>query len=221
MSVLVFAEGEGTPILQTTSAVETVPPTVDAPTEGVIPGTESTPEADTEGIDFSAEKIVAYVKAHLEEISVIITLIITCFWNKIKYGRMDKSVATLNNNAVNVAKDSREAIDTALSGVTDISAVVGAYKDEIAKLLSEVRKNAEEKQAMEKTLAEVSAYLKNAKLANIEFANEMAELLILANIPNAKKEELYARHLAAVNSIAEAENTEVVEDVTADTAEAA
>ena len=54
-------------------------------------------------------------------------------------------------------------------------------------------------------------------LANVELANEVAELLVLANIPNSKKEELYSRHLAAVGAIAEAEkievNTEVKEDV--------
>jgi hypothetical protein len=45
-----------------------------------------------------------------------------------------------------------------------------------------------------------------------ENANMMAELLLLANIPNAKKEEIYARHLSAVNAIAEAEKSEVAED---------
>jgi hypothetical protein len=43
----------------------------------------------------------------------------------------------------------------------------------------------------------------------MELANEVAELLVLANIPNSKKEELYSRHLAAVGAIAEAEKTEV------------
>jgi hypothetical protein len=43
-------------------------------------------------------------------------------------------------------------------------------------------------------------------MANVEFANEVAELLILANIPNSRKDELYARHLAAVNAIQEAES---------------
>jgi hypothetical protein len=52
-------------------------------------------------------------------------------------------------------------------------------------------------------------YIKTAKLANVEFANELAELLVLANIPNSKKDELYSRHIAAVGAIAEAEKTEV------------
>ena len=41
--------------------------------------------------------------------------------------------------------------------------------------------------------------------ANIEFANELAELLCLANIPNAKKDELYAKHVEGVHKLEAAE----------------
>jgi hypothetical protein len=68
------------------------------------------------------------------------------------------------------------------------------------------------------TLAEVNTHLQTSKAANIEFANELAELLVLANIPNSKKDELYTRHRAAVDAIDKiavptAEQTEVKEDV--------
>lgn len=174
-------------------------------------GDTSAPEqTDT---DFpSVDEIVAYVQAHLEEISVIITMIVTIIYNVRKNTKIDKSVTTLNNNAVTVATDSKEAIDKALASIAETAATVSGYKEEIANLLEEVRQNAEEKQALEKTLADVTAHLKTAKLANVEFANELAELLVLANIPNSVKEELYARHRAAVASIAEAEITEVVDD---------
>ena len=53
---------------------------------------------------------------------------------------------------------------------------------------------------------------RKTKVSFEEMPNMMAELLLLANIPNAKKEEIYARHLSAVNAIAEAEKSEVAED---------
>jgi ABC-type transporter Mla subunit MlaD len=180
-------------------------------------GDTSAPEqTDT---DFpSVDEIVAYVQAHLEEISVIITMIVTIIYNVRKNTKIDKSVTTLNNNAVTVATDSKEAIDKALASIAETAATVSGYKEEIANLLEEVRQNAEEKQALEKTLADVTAHLKTAKLANVEFANELAELLVLANIPNSVKDELFARHRSAVASIAEAEITEVVDDESAEEA---
>lgn len=173
-------------------------------------GDTSAPEQDT---DFpSVDEIVAYVQAHLEEISVIITMIVTIIYNVRKNTKIDKSVTTLNNNAVTVATDSKKAIDEALASIAETAATVSGYKEEIANLLEEVRQNAEEKQALEKTLADVTAHLKAAKLANVELANELAELLVLANIPNSVKDAFFARHRAAVASIAEAEITEVVDD---------
>jgi hypothetical protein len=83
----------------------------------------------------------------------------------------------------------------------------------MAILLEEIRKNAEEKKSLEDALQEVAQYLKTAKLANVEFADELAELLVLANIPNSKKDDIFNRHRAAVAALAEAEKTEVKEDV--------
>lgn len=179
-------------------------------------GDTSAPAEQTDTDFPSVDEIVAYVQAHLEEISVIITMIVTIIYNVRKNTKIDKSVTTLNNNAVTVATDSKEAIDKALASIAETAATVSGYKEEIASLLEEVRQNAEEKQALEKTLADVTAHLKTAKLANVEFANELAELLVLANIPNSVKDELFARHRSAVASIAEAEITEVVDDESAE-----
>lgn len=183
---------------------------------------EDTTEADieaeiSESVTLYTEKIVSYIKQHLEEISVIITLILTTFYQIRKHIVLNNTVATTNNNAVTIAENSLAAIGQALTEVSSVSSVVNGYKDETARMLAEVRANAEEKQKLEQALTEVQAYLKTAKLANVELANEVAELLVLANIPNSKKEELYSRHLAAVGAIADAENavtdTEVKEDV--------
>ena len=87
---------------------------------------------------------------------------------------------------------------------------LAAYGTKIEEFLAEFRANAKEKQKLEVLLEKAESLLETAKLANVELANEVAELLVLANIPNSKKEELYARHLAAVNAMTEAEHTEVI-----------
>lgn len=162
--------------------------------------------------EFTTDKIVNYITEHLEEVSVILTMILTVFYQVRKHNSLNKSVGILNNNAVTVAENSSIAINDALAAVRSVSDTVVEYKGEINRLLAEVRSNEEEKQNLAAALAGVDNHLKTAKLANKELANEVAELLVLANIPNSKKEELYARHRAAVAEIEAAENTEVKED---------
>lgn len=152
------------------------------------------------------EVITEYVKTHIEEISVIGTLLLTIFYEVRKHGKLTGSIGTLNNNAITVAENSAATIKTALEGVEGIANVVNKYKDDIEGLLGEIRKSAEEKKALEDTLSHVEGFLKTSKLATLELSNEVAELLVLANIPVSKKEELYSRHRAAVDAIAEAES---------------
>lgn len=178
-----------------------------AETTGTIEDTEEWIEAE-----MTTDAIIGYVKAHLEEVSVIITLILTVFYQIRKHASLNKSIGTLNNNAVAVAENSSSAIGEALVGVKSVSDVVEGYKVEMEKLLLEVRSNEEEKKKLAETIATVEKYLETSKAANIELSNEVAELLVLANIPNSKKEELYSRHRAAVDAIAAAEKTEVIVD---------
>ena len=185
-SIVAFAEGES--------------PDAVAPDTEV---TETVPEAE----EPMTETIVNYVKEHLEEISVIVSLIAAAIYKKMKDGRLSATLGTLNNNAIAVAENSASTIKKALEEVEDISNVVNSYKDEIASLLAEIRKSAEEKKSLEDTLSHVETFLKTAKLATLELSNEVAELLVLANIPNSKKEELYARHTQAVHEL------ETVEEV--------
>ena len=163
----------------------------------------------------TTETVVKWAETHLEEISVIITLIATLIYQVRKHASLNKSIALCNNNAVSIVENSNGAIQTALSRVENVSAIVDKYKDEIVTLLAEIRQSAEEKKKLETALAEVENYLKTSKLANTELANEVAELLVLANIPNSKKEELYSRHRAAVDAIdaADHKKTEVKKDV--------
>ena len=171
------------------------------------------PVAEEEPVLTTAEQIIAYGKENLEEISVVVTMLLTVFYQVRKHKVLNKSIGTLNNNAVKVAENSNDTIQKALEEMGGYSNMVTDYNEKIDNLLEEYRATAEDKQKLERTLAEVHSHLKTAKLANVELANEVAELLVLANIPNAKKDELYSRHLAAVGAIADADKTEVIPDV--------
>ena len=169
--------------------------------EATVPETTTTEEVEKPMTDI----IVDYVKSQIEELSVIGTLILTIVYEIRKHKSLNGSIGTLNNNAIAVAENSANTIKAALTEVGDIAKVVNGYKDEFASLLGEVRKSAEEKKSLEDTLAHVETFLKTAKLATIELSNEVAELLVLANIPNSKKDELYARHTKAVHDLEAAE----------------
>lgn len=209
---------EETPEETPTEPVETpTEPTPEA-TDPVIPDEtlplpdETLPIPEEPEVELTGpEQIVEYIKTYFEEISVILTLILTLFYNVRKHKVLNKSIATLNNNSVTIADNSNNAMQDALAKVGGMSSTVDGYKIAMEAMLAEVRKNAEEKQRLEQKLEEVDNHLKQSKAANVEFANELAELLVLANIPNSKKDELYARHLAAVDAISAQENATVTE----------
>ena len=205
LPVSAFAEGDSLiDVEQSGTVTENLPIAEETATEGK--NSASTEEA----IPTITDMVVGYVQGNLEEISVIITLILTAFYQMRKHKLLNKSIGTLNNNAVTVSENSQDAIQQALEKMGGVSSTVTGYKENIESIITEYRANSEEKKKLEQTLADVHTFLKTAKLANIELANEVAELLVLANIPNAKKEELYSRHLAAVGAIADAEKTEVI-----------
>ena len=145
-------------------------------------------EAADDSIDFTVDGFITWIKSHPEELSVLLSLIGSAILAASRNKKINSSIATVNNNAVQLATDSKAEMEAMKS--ENIKAM------ELA--LAEILKNKEERATFVK-------YLEVSRLANIELANEVAELLILANIPNSKKDELYARHLAAVNSIADAE----------------
>ncbi len=173
-------------------ADEAIPSPVDtAETESVEEGTPS----------LTTEDILNWIKTHPEEVSVIVTVITSLFVTLAKLKTNNKTNVACNNNAIAIAENSNAAIQDALNKMTSTAAVVERYKGEILKLLEEIRQTDSEKRRLETALTEVENYLKTAKLANIEFSNELAELLVLANIPNSKKDELYARHRKAVDAL--------------------
>ena len=227
MPLVTFAETEDSAVVDEESSVtENLPTEEEEVIEGENEGVESTPEptpittptptpepTPEEQAKAVTDMIVAWVMERLETISCIITILLTTIYQIRKHAVLNKSIGTLNNNSIVVAKNSEKAIEKALTEVVSVASVVNGYKEEITALLTEVRANEEEKAKLEQALTDVHTHLKTAKLANMELANEVAELLVLANIPNSKKEELYSRHLAAVGAIADAEKTEVKDNV--------
>lgn len=213
--LVAFAEDENSTAIETNSVeTETFLAETEIATDGKISGTETEAVAATPQISIpTTDEIVKWVEGHLEEISVIVTLIFTLIYQIRKHAALNKSIAHCNNNAVAVVENSNSAIQQALSRVEGVSAVVDNYREEIVKLLTEIRQTDEEKKKLETALTEVENYLHTSKLANKELADEVAELLVLANIPNSKKEELYSRHRAAVAAIDAAEHKEVKENV--------
>jgi hypothetical protein len=206
MPLAVFAEETIEEIPETVPVVEET--ISDTTISDVVP-TEPTLKEEAQGY---ADIIAAWFEKNSGALGIVFTIIgygIVLF-KKVK--TMTASVTTMNNNAVSISENGSIIANNALAQVKDIAEVVKGYSDKMAELLSKVEKSEEDKQKLEEALAEVRTLLKTAKLANVELANEVAELLVLANIPNSKKDELYARHLAAVGAIAEAENTEVKED---------
>ena len=192
MPLVVFAEGEeSAPVVEEN---ENTPP-------------ESVPEEDKSAIKETAktisEKIESWILKEKELLIALITIVTAVFCQLRDRSKLNKSIIKLNNNAVDIATDSKEVIGGA-------SAAVTGYSVKIDELLENYRKTAEDNIRLEATLARFEGYLITSREANIEFANEVAELLVLANIPNSKKEELYARHRAAVDAIANI--TEVIED---------
>ena len=204
--IVAFADEENpSSALQTETVAETFTTTEEIATEGEITGESGMP-------NITPEMIIEWGKAHFEEISVVITLIGTLFYNVRKHKLLNRSITMTNKNAITVAENSDATIKEALEKMEGISSEVLGYKEAFTALLEEFRTNAEEKQKLEKTLNEAMSTIKASKLANMEFADELAQLLVLANIPNSKKDELYSRHIAAVNAISIAEKTEVNTD---------
>ena len=164
-------------------------------------GTDSLPTEVTE--TSITDEIVSWIKSNPEEVSVICSLIISAFYSIAKHKKLDKSISATNHNAITVSENSERAMAEALE-------MMRGFKEA----------SAEEKRKLQEALDAANNYLKASMLANKEFANELAELLVLANIPNSKKDELYARHLGAVKTIEETVKTieekvaltEVIED---------
>ena len=191
--------------------------------EEVENATEVTENTSTEEIVTESEisaseptipdKIVNFISENYEGssfLSLAITIVVYTVFSVKKHKALNGSIGILNNNAIKVANDSTNTVIDVMGKAGEMAEVIKGYKEDFEAVITELRKTAEEKQSLEAMLGSVQKTIDTSKLAMKELADEMAELLVLANIPNSKKEELYARHRAAVDAIATAEHTEVI-----------
>lgn len=188
-TVTTFAE-ETTPAeeIVTEEVVTEEAATEEVVTEGIVTE-EVTPDESPDPFNFTVDDVLNWIKENYDKISVVVTLFFYVLFSIRKARTLNSSITTVNNNAVDIANNSKTSL-------ANSEKVVKEYQSK-----------------MESMFSENSKYLKATRLANLELANEVAELLVLANIPNSKKDELYARHLAAVNAIAEAESAVDTEEV--------
>jgi hypothetical protein len=178
----------------------------------------STEEIVTEGENSASEptipdKIVNFISENYEGssfLSLAITIVVYTVFSIKKHKALNGTIGILNNNAIKVANDSTNTVIEVMGKADEMAEIIKGYKENFEAVITELRKTAEEKQSLEAMLSNVQKSLDTLKMADIEFGNEVAELLVLANIPNSKKEELYSRHRAAVDAIATAEKTEVI-----------
>lgn len=204
LPLVAYAEDDTAPSPETEgTSEEMIGPSLDDST--AEPETEGAAEDEKEETATPAEIVVAWIEENIAGLTMVVTTIGSVFYQIRKHAALNKSIGTLNNNAVTVAENSATSIQQALLGMTGVANVVTEYKEKITELLEAYKQTAADKQSLEARLAEFDTYLKNAKSANVELSNEVAELLVLANIPNAKKDELYSRHRAAVALFDEAE----------------
>ena len=159
---------------------------------------ESIEATETEENLTITELIANYVTDNAEEILTMVAAFASAVIVKLIGGKLSSSVSTLNNNSINIAKEAGDRLE-------DASKKFEMYEEKMAEFLSKLERSEEEKKILEHTVTNVETFLKVAKLATLELSNEVAELLVLANIPNSKKEELYARHTKAVHELEEAE----------------
>ena len=149
--------------------------------------------------------IATYVKEHLEEISVIASLVIAAIYAKIKDGKFGASLGTLNNNAIAIAKDAAakmtEVAGKLESYETNITSKLEEFEKKYGDLLGAFEADEEERLSFADTLARLEKLMAAVKLAATENSDEIANLILLSGIPNAKKDELYGKHLLVVEAL--------------------
>lgn len=167
-----------------------------AVTSTVALAAEDTPETE-ESLTIT-EEVVNYVIGHAEQILTMVAAIASAVIVKLISGKLSSSVGTLNNNAITIAKDAGDKLSTASKKLEE-------YAEKMTEVLSKYEKSEDEKKALEGMLGKVTTLLETSKIALVELGNEFAELLLFANIPNAKKEAFYLAHKEAMHKLEEAE----------------
>lgn len=190
---------EDTPVETPTDAPTTTPddePIVDAPTGENPVESEKTPITDV---------IANWLLANADTITLILSVIAASIAIFKKLGAVLKAMGIINDNAVTVATDSAAQMKEVQEMIASASNAVTGYDGKIKELLEAFAVLLDENKLLKDDVKELKTYLHTSTSANVEFANELSELIGLANIPTYKKDELGRRHLEAVRAIYDAE----------------
>lgn len=172
----------------------------------INPEGNSTPETESPSdgeilAPTTVEKIVEYVKANIEEIIVIAWAAFMSIYTKISNGKLGGTLGTLNGNAVQIAKSSVSIAENAAKKIDTATETIRSWETKIAAVLEKLERSEEEKRMLEETVSRIESVMKAVKGAAVEASNEVAELILLANLPNSVKDELYAKHLKSIEEI--------------------
>lgn len=159
---------------------------------------------DTEPKETVSEKIVGWLQDNSIDISIVATVLLSIFYERIKHRKLTGSIGTLNNNAITVAENSVAVVQNALEKVNAVADKVAAFEEKIDSLIESVTKSDAEKTELTKALVRVESYINTAKIATLDLGNLIDDLLLLANIPTAKKSELHSAHLEHMKRLDEA-----------------
>lgn len=177
----------------------TAPENTESTTETEPPAEETAPEPTV------TEYIAEYVKSHIEELCVMASLIVAAIYSKIKDGKFGASLGTLNSNAIKIANKGVEIAESAAEKMDGATSKLMELEEKITSVTEKYEKSEEEKAELSTMLSRVEILLKSVKGAALEASNEVAELLVRANLPNSVKDEIYGRHMKAVHELEAAE----------------
>lgn len=119
------------------------------------------------------------------------------------------ALSEANNVIQTITDGNSETMTNMMTKAEGIITTVESFKELIETFLARIGSSEDDKALLETTLAESDKSLRDLKGAVLANANMVAELLLLANIPNSKKEELYSKHLSSLKAISEATESEV------------
>ena len=177
-------------------------PTTDNPTD--VPTDEEPPVEEVKMT--LTESIAKWLEENADTISLILSIIGACIVIVKKVGDILKKAGIINDNAITIATESASQMKAAQDTINNAANVVTGYNEQITALLGAFSTLVDENRLLKDDVNTLKNYLRTSTSANIEFSNELAELLALSNIPNYKKDEIGQRHLESIQAILDAQS---------------
>ena len=196
LSICCVAE-DGT--IPSTSDTETVTTTANTTANENTTESEKTPESTW------SEKLANFIRANVTETSLVtfaMALIAFCIEHLTSNKKLRNNIGVLNNNAIEIANTSATKTEENTKELSSLKDAISLFMDSLLgrvnDTLGTISKTAEERDELEKKLAENNKLLERTIIAVKDCSDMVANLLIMSNIPNSKKEEVYSRHLELV-----------------------